>query len=329
MSWATRISRSPGSKSRPRSPSSSSSSYRGRRAAIGTACDATALCSSAGAGWTPVEAKTMTSAWSSTSAWSPVRKRTRSVRSRRSSGCVRHSSAISVARHGGVMGSRRSARRNRRWAARSSSATKAISSGPERACGADGGRARAHELVRRREPTRHELARGRPRRRAGVQPAEEQLHHPARDLRGDEPLGGGVERADVQRPRVAQRRRGHAGRERLMHVHEVEGDAVQQLLDRARDVDRHRGRPARRAEGQHLAHAEHAHPVQRHLAGAHGAPRGVHEVERVRGCDDRDLVPALHEPLRGLADEGVDLVAVLPGVRRDLRDAESGHRPEG
>jgi hypothetical protein len=191
------------------------------------------------------------------------------------------------------------------------------------------GRARAHELVRRREPTRHELARGRPRRRAGVQAAEEQLHHAARDLRGDEPLGGGVERADVQRPRVAQRRRGHAGRERLMHVHEVEGDAVQQLLDRARDVDRHRGGPARRTEGQHLAHADHLHPVQRHLARAHGAPRGVHEVERVRGCDDRDLVPALHEPLRGLADEAVDLVAVLPGVRRDLRDAESGHRPEG
>ena len=71
-----------------------------------------------GRGATPVEAKTMTSAWSSTSA-SVVgaAKRTRSRRSRRSSGCVRHASAISVARHGGVMGSRRSARRNRRWAA--------------------------------------------------------------------------------------------------------------------------------------------------------------------------------------------------------------------
>ena len=49
--------------------------------------------------------------------------------------------------------------------------------------------------------------------------------------RREQPLAGGVERADVERPRVAQRGVGGAGRERLVDVHEVE-------LDHARAVPR-------------------------------------------------------------------------------------------
>ncbi len=61
-------------------------------------------------------------------------------------------------------------------------------------------------------------------------------------------LGGGVKRADVERARVAQGGVGGAGRERLVHVHEVELDAAQQFLHRARHVDRQRRRaPACRA----------------------------------------------------------------------------------
>ena len=101
---------------------------------------------------------------------------------------------------------------------------------------------------------------------------------------------------------------------------------------RATSTGSEAGRRAER-KGSTSPDAEHARAAvaASSLAGrATRAPRDVaHEVERVRGCDDRDLVPALREPLRGLAHEGVDLVAVLPGVRRDLRDAESGHRPEG
>src|SRR4051794_37857536 len=53
-----------------------------------------------------------------------------------------------------------------------------------------------------------------------------------------------MERADVQRVRVAQRGRRCARREWLMHVDEVELSVLQQLLHRPRDVDRDRNSAA-------------------------------------------------------------------------------------
>ena len=73
-----------------------------------------------------------------------------------------------------------------------------------------------------------------------VEPPEEHLDEPARDLRREHPLGRRVERADVQRARVAQRGGRRTRRERLVHVDEVERRVVEQRLDRARHVDRHR-----------------------------------------------------------------------------------------
>ena len=80
-----------------------------------------------------------------------------------------------------------------------------------------------------------------------VEAPEDELHDLARDLGGDDALGRRVEGADVERARVAQRRAGHARRERLVDVAQVERGALEQVGDRARDVDRQRGATAARA----------------------------------------------------------------------------------
>ena len=80
----------------------------------------------------------------------------------------------------------------------------------------------SHDRVVAGEEARDQPARDVEGRQPGVEAAEEQLDEPARHLRRQHALGRGVEAAHVQRARVAQRRRRRAGRERLVHVHEVE-----------------------------------------------------------------------------------------------------------
>ena len=103
-------------------------------------------------------------------------------------------------------------------------------------------RARADHGVVAGEVALDQVARGREARRAAVEAAEEELHHLARHLRRDEALGGRVEGADVQRARVPQGGRRGARRKRLVHVQEVELGPVEQILERARHVERHRHR---------------------------------------------------------------------------------------
>ena len=150
-----------------------------------------------------------------------------------------------VARQSRSVGRRRSARRNSRRAPRSSSSENTISGGPSAVVAARlEVRARADHRVVAREVALDQVAGGREARGAAVEAPEEELHHLARHLGRHEALGGRVERADVQRARVPQRGRRRARRERLVHVHEVELGAVEQILERARHVERQRHRAA-------------------------------------------------------------------------------------
>ena len=90
---------------------------------------------------------------------------------------------------------RRSARRNMRSAPRSSSAEKKMStsSPPLGALALHQVHAGADHAVLAGEEALHQVARGRVAHGAPVEAAEEQLHHPARHLRGEDPLGGRVE----------------------------------------------------------------------------------------------------------------------------------------
>ena len=179
------------------------------------------------------------------------------------------------------------------------------------------------------EEALHQVACGRERRRAAVQAPEQPLHQRARHLRRDEPLGGRMEGAHVERARVAQRGAGRAGRERLVHVNEVELRRLQQRLDRARHVQGQRHR-ATAPERQALAHADHARTalVREDRAGV--SRRGLDPVAtladqltRVRRRDDRHPVPAFAELVGEPLHVAVDLVVHLPRVRRDLGDREA------
>ena len=121
--------------------------------------------------------------------------------------------------------------------------------------------ARRDHLVVAREEALDQVARGGEARGAAVEAAEQQLDQLARHLGREDALGGGVEGADVQRARVAQRGRRRARRERLVHVHEVELGAVEQVLDRARHVERQRHRAAARGTGR-------LWPTRQHLRAA-------------------------------------------------------------
>ena len=201
----------------------------------------------------------------------------------------------------------------------------------------DRGGAGPQQRVGGRERVLHLLARGVEGRRARVEAAEEQLHEAARHLGREHPLGGGVEGADVERARVAQRDRRRARRERLVHVDEVQRGEAEHLLDRAPDVDRRRRRLAAAVERQQLAHAEHADPavgVEQRLGmlarGADQPARVAHELRRARWGEHEHAMTALGQHRRQLGHERVDLVGVLPGVRRDLGDGEAlGHLRPG
>ena len=117
---------------------------------------------------------------------------------------------------------------------------------------------------------------------ARVEAAEEQLDEAARHLGREHALGGRVERADVERARVAQRDRRRARRERLVDVDEVERrDASAPPRSCARCPAAARDRAAARAgERQQLADAEHAHAAVgvEQLAAADPPPRLAHEL---------------------------------------------------
>ncbi len=113
-----------------------------------------------------------------------------------------------------------------------------------------------HQLVRAREEPLHQLRGRAGGHRPGVEPSEEDLHERPGDLRRQDPLGGLVERADVQRTGVAQRDSGGARRERVVDVHDVEVHATEQILERPAEVDRHRRRPGPGAAGHRDAGAD-------------------------------------------------------------------------
>ena len=107
--------------------------------------------------------------------------------------------------------------------------------------------------------------------------------------------------------------------------------AVEQLLDRARDVERDGGPGARaaRQRRQRLADGEHprAAVVGQQLAGVDGPPALAHEVLRARRRDDQDAVPTGGELVADAANLLVDLVPRLPRVRGDVGDGvRPGHR---
>ena len=167
---------------------------------------------------------------------------------------------------------------------------------------------------------------------------KKQLHEAARHLGREHPLGRRVEGADVERARVAQRDRRRARRERLVHVDEVE-----RRERRAPPRPCARRRPAatarwpRRLNGSSSPTPSTRTPpsgsnsVSGSLArGADQPARVAHELRRARRREHEHAVTALGELRRQLGHERVDLVGVLPGVRRDLGDGEAlGHRAQG
>ena len=211
----------------------------------------------------PCEAATTTSAEASTASSlvsSSESTCTRSSRRERMVGAAPEGTNT-VASQSSSVGSRRSARRKSRSAARSSWSQNAIRIGPSWAGRGSGvAPGRSTRVVRREDPL-HQLARGLERGAARVEAAEEQLDEAPRHLGGEHALGGRVERADVERARVAQRDRRRARRERLVDVDELDRRGGQRLLDRARDVQRRRRDRAAAGAGQRqqLADAEHPH----------------------------------------------------------------------
>ena len=203
---------------------------------------------------------------------------------------------------------------------------------------------RREDAVVGREVAVHEVLRGCVVRGAGIQAPEEQLDHAPRELGGDESLGRGVERADVQRARVAQRGARGARRKRLVHVNEVQRERAQQLLDRASHVHRHRSAMSRRRprDRQRLPHRQHRDPgvrahqgvvAQQRIEIPVGAPqrppRPPHRLLRPRRRDDQNPMPPGSQQPRRALDERVDLMLSAPGMGRDVRDREPrGHHAE-
>ena len=184
-----------------------------------------------------------------------------------------------------------------------------------------------HAVVAR-EVAGEQIARRREARGAPVEAAEHELHDLACDLRRDDALARRVERADVQRTRVAQCGRRRARRERLVHVHEVERGSLEERVragDAAGAVVPGRscrgGRAGAVVPGSVRPSAEHGlRAVSRPLD---PVARLADQLARVRRRDDDHAVAPRAEVVRELLDEPVDLVVLLPGVRRDLGDREA------
>ena len=162
-------------------------------------------------------------------------------------------------------------------------------------------RPRRDEVVGAREEALHQV-RGRPAaRRAGVEPAEENLDQRPRHLGGEDALGRLVEAADVQRTRMPERDRCRTGRKRIVDMDDVQLEPAEQLLERAAEVDGHRGRPR-------------ARPVRHGQARSHGQHR-------------RSTVAADGVPLPGAVEEGHRLLT--GGPDHTARLADGGPRGGG
>ena len=125
-----------------------------------------------------------------------------------------------------------------------------LGAGP-RPVGLDRDRAGGDVLVAGREEAVHELAGRLAGDRAGVEAAEEDLDERPRDLGREDPLGRLVEAADVERPRVTQRRRSGARRERVVHVDDVEGDRAAAAARACRETSSGKRRRARLRPARH------------------------------------------------------------------------------
>ena len=254
-----------GSNRSPSSPSRTTSSYSGSRETTGTAPPASARSTSCGSGrgrWRPRRSpRPRPGTGSPTRAPGP----TTSTRSRRRRGRVRlgalsGSRIQMVTRQSWLDGQPRSARRKSAQRARAPPRPRSTMWGGSPSGGSGAAarpRPRADHLVVAGEEARHQVARGDEARGPRVEAPEQPLHQRPGDLGGQQPLGGGVEAPDVQRARVTQRRGGRARGEGLVHVQDVQLRAVEQVLQRARHVQRQRHRPAA-LEGQALAHRHQA-----------------------------------------------------------------------
>lgn len=96
---------------------------------------------------------------------------------------------------------------------------------------------RLDQLVARREVVLQQLPGRRAGHRARVDPPEEDLHQRPRHLGREHPLLRRVKGRHVQRQRVAERRRGDARRERLVHVDDVVGPRGERPFDRLAAAD--------------------------------------------------------------------------------------------
>ena len=169
-----------------------------------------------------------------------------------------------------------------------------------------------------------------------VQAPEEQLDEPARDLRREHSLGGRVEAADVQRARVAQRGGGRAGRERLVHVHDVERGALEQRVDRVARVERQRHACRRAAPASAIVCIG---ASTAHLTGREQRRRAAAAAARISRRDSRTCA---REPLAAItstlcprcaspsdSDSTYSLTSrrAPHGIGRHLRDRKGPVRP--
>src|SRR6185503_532095 len=129
-----------------------------------------------------------------------------------------------------------------------------------------------------------------------------------------------------------QRHGRRARREWLVHVDEVERRVIEERLDRARDVDRHRHAAATASEDalpdrQDLRAPLAGEDTLRVLPTAlDRRARLPDELPRFRRRDHHHAVAAPAELVREPLDEAVYLVVLLPGIRRDLGDREGFRR---
>ena len=205
-------------------------------------------------------------------------------------------------------------------------------------------RARPDQLVLAREEALEQLSCRLVAGGAGVDAPEEDLHEHPGDLGRQNPLDGLVKGGDVERLRVAERRRAGAGGERLVDVHDVERRRTEQPFEGPAHVQWERRRPATRTARQRNALADRDHagvlaPPDRlgiGLSLSDQAATLANRLSRVRGRNDQNPVTAPGELLGGAGDELVDLVPLPPGmgrltcaIARDCRLTDSSLRAGG
>ena len=265
-SWPASVSASRGSNRSPSSPSRTASSYSGSRETTGTAPPASARSTICGDGRAPAggghrHGRPRPGTGSPTrppgpTSVHPVAQPARQGERGRALG-VAHPDAWPASR--GRRTARRSARRNSRSAPRSSWADSTMCGGPPSAGSGRRmqlGPGRDHLVLAGEEARHRSRVTAKLAVRASRRPNSRSTSGRATWVDSSRSVAE-WKLPDVQRAGVAQRRGGRARRERLVHVQEVELGAVEQVLERARDVQRQRHRPPA-PEGQALAHRHQA-----------------------------------------------------------------------